>query len=104
MTKRISIYIKYIFKYAICALLLSFFVSAATANYDSFLNDLKKSGIDTDVISASKTISRYTLTKLLNGVNCNDCINPSANMIDKYTYTWRNNFSVGRDFKDISYL
>ncbi|MBQ2600640.1 hypothetical protein II582_04790 [bacterium] len=75
-----------------------FFVSITGASYDSFINNLKKSGIDADTISSSNTISRYTLTKLLNGVNCNDCINPSSNMIDKYTYTWRNNFSVGRDF------
>ena len=104
MTKRISINIKYIFKYVITALLLIFFISATTANYDSFVNDLKKSGIDTDVISTSKTISRYTLTKLLNGVNCNDCMNPSANMINTYDYARWNNFSIGRDFKDISYL
>ena len=104
MIKALNTYIKNIIKYLILAFSLLFFVSITGANYDSFINNLKKSGIDADTINSSKTISRYTLTKLLNGVNCNDCINPSSNMIDKYTYTWRNNFSVGRDFWDINYL
>ena len=104
MTKILSTYIKNIIKYAILILSFLFFVSATNADYNSFINNLKKSGIDADTIKSSKTISRYTLTKLLNGVNCNDCINPSSSMIDKYTYTWWNNFSIGRDFWDISYL
>ena len=98
MIKVLNTYIKNIIKYLILVFSLLFFVSITGASYDSFINNLKKSGIDADTISSSNTISRYTLTKLLNGVNCNDCINPSSNMIDKYTYTWRNNFSVGRDF------
>ena len=98
MIKVLNTYIKNIIKYLILAFSLLFFVSITGASYDSFINNLKKSGIDADTISSSNSISRYTLTKLLNGVNCNDCINPSSNMIDKYTYTWRNNFSVGRDF------
>ena len=98
MIKVLNTYIKSIIKYLILAISLLFFVSITDASYDSFINNLKKSGIDADTISSSNSISRYTLTKLLNGVNCNDCINPSSNMIDKYTYTWRNNFSVGRDF------
>jgi hypothetical protein len=98
MIKVLNTYIKSIIKYLILAIPLLFFVSITDASYDSFINNLKKSGIDADTISSSNSISRYTLTKLLNGVNCNDCINPSSNMIDKYTYTWRNNFSVGRDF------
>ena len=104
MIKVLNTYIKSIIKYLILAISLLFFVSITDASYDSFINNLKKSGIDADTISSSNSISRYTLTKLLNGVNCNDCINPSSNMIDKYTYTWRNNFSVGRDFWDINYL
>ena len=98
MTKILNTYIKNIIKYAILILSFLFFVSATNADYNSFINNLKKSGIDADTIKSSKTISRYTLTKLLNGVNCNDCINPSSSMIDKYTYTWWNNFSIGRDF------
>ena len=104
MVKTVSYFIKQLLKYLISIILVVFFVSAATANYDSFLSDLKKSWIDVENIQSSKTISRYTLTKLLNGVNCKDCINPDSNMINKYTYEWWQNFSIGRDFWDISYL
>ncbi len=104
MAKIVSYFIKHLSKYLISLCLVVFFVSLANANYESFLNDLKKSWIDIENIQSSKTISRYTLTKLLNSVNCKDCINPDSDMIDKYTYTRRNNFSVGRDFWDINYL
>ena len=90
-------------KYLISLWLVVFFVSVTTADYDSFLNDLKKSWIDVEKIQNVKTISRYTLTKLLNSVNCNDCINPDSNIINKYTNDWWNNFSIGRDFWDITY-
>ena len=103
MTKTISYFIKQSLKYLTSLLLAAFFISATTANYDSFLNDLKKSWIDIEKIQNTKTISRYTLTRLLNSVNCNDCINPDSNMVNKYTYEWWQNFSIGRDFWDISY-
>ncbi|MBO4516643.1 hypothetical protein J5751_04415 [bacterium] len=98
MTKTITNFIRLLLKYLVSLLLAIFFVSATTADYDSFINDLKKAGIDTESIGTSNAISRYTLTKLLNSVNCNDCINPDSNMINKYTNDWWNNFSIGRDF------
>ena len=104
MTKILNSYIKNIVKYLILVVSLFLFISVTTADYNSFIGDLKRSGIDTDSIKSSTKISRYTLTKLLNSVNCNDCINPDSNMVDKYTYTWWNNFSIGRDFWDINYL
>ena len=98
MTKTFSYFIKQSLKYLISLLLAMFFVSATTADYDSFLNDLKQSGINTESIITNKTISRYTLTKLLNSINCNDCMNPDSNMINKYSSERWNNFSIGRDF------
>ena len=98
MTKTLYAYIKNIIKYTIFVLSLLFFISVTNADYDSFVGDLKKVGIDVETIKSSKSISRYTLTKLLNSVNCNDCMNPDSNIINKYNADWWKNFSIGRDF------
>ncbi|NOZ44604.1 MAG: hypothetical protein GXP45_05715 [bacterium] len=52
------------------------------------------------------TISRYDLTKLLNTVECQDCIHPSQEMIQKYTQAFWQQFIQlpGKDFDEISYL
>ena len=104
MTRTIYNTTKNVIKFVISILLLLFFVSFTNADYNNFLSDLQKAGINTQSIQSGNSISRYTLTKLLNSVNCNDCINPNLSMINKYTYQWWNDFSIGRDFGDINYL
>ena len=51
-------------------------------------------------------VSRYDLARLLNAVECKDCVNPAQDMIDKYTNTFWSQFVQlpGKDFRDISYL
>lgn len=80
--------------------------SSSFADYNSFLNNLRQLWIDVDSILKSKEISRYELTRLLNGVNCNDCINPTSDTTSRYSYSRWNDFSHidGNAFGDISYL
>ncbi|MEI6673024.1 MAG: hypothetical protein WCL02_07005 [bacterium] len=41
-------------------------------------------GIDVTKIESQESISRYDLARLLNSVECKDCINPNQSMLDKY--------------------
>lgn len=81
------------------------FVGISFANYESFLENLRKTGIEVDEIIRSDQVSRYELTRLLNAVNCEDCINTPSLMLDTYNNNWRENFvSIpGKDFRDIWY-
>jgi hypothetical protein len=78
-------------------------VGISFANYESFLENLRKTGIEVDEIIGSDQVSRYELTRLLNAVNCEDCINTPSLMLDTYNNNWRENFvSIpGKDFRDI---
>ena len=76
------------------------------ADYSDFLNQLQTMGIDTDRISKQETISRYDLARLLNAVECQDCINPPDWMENRYINNFWNTFIKlpGKDFDEISYL
>jgi len=90
----------------IFVILASFFVVSTTlANYDNFLDNLRKTGIPVDEILESEEVSRYELTRLLNGVNCEDCVNTPQWMVDKYINPRWSDFTVmpGKDFDDIWY-
>lgn len=52
------------------------------------------------------SLSRYQLTRLLNAVECQDCIAPSEAMRSRYHEGFRKEFlqQPGKDFGDISYL
>ncbi len=81
------------------------FLWISLGNYEMFLNNLKNTGIPVDEILQSDQVSRYELTRLLNAVNCEDCVNAPAWMIEKYTNSWWLDFSSlpGKDFGDIVY-
>ena len=76
------------------------------ADYNDFLDNLRLLWIDVDSILTSKSIDRYELTRLLNWVNCKDCINPDSKTQYTYSAQRRNNFANqdGSAFGDISYL
>ncbi len=72
---------------------------------NDFEQKTKNAWINLDYMKQQTTISRYDITRLLNAVECIDCINPSNQLIDIYT----NNFWVKfttlpwKDFDDIFY-
>jgi len=61
-------------------------------------------GMDVQKIESQNTISRYDLARLLNIVECKDCINPNQDMIKKYVQNFWSAFGSWRDFGDINYL
>ncbi len=63
-------------------------------------------GLDVQSIERQDSISRYELARLLNMVECKDCINPKQDMIEKYVQQFRAKFATtpGKDFRDIDYL
>lgn len=73
--------------------------------YEDFLDQLQTMGIQTDQVSDQETISRYELAKLLNAVECQDCINTPDRMIQRYTNPFWSDFIQlpGKDFDEITY-
>ena len=60
-------------------------------------------GISLDYLAQQDSLSRYDLTRLLNAVECTDCINPSPAILAKYTNNFWTQFITipGEDFRDI---
>ena len=63
-------------------------------------------GLDVQKIESQDSISRYDLARLLNIVECKDCIKPQQDMINRYVQAFWSTFTAtpGKDFADISYL
>ncbi len=61
--------------------------------------------MDTQALMQAPSISRYDTARILNFIECRDCVNPSPTMQQTYTSQWRTTFSrfPGRDFDDIVY-
>lgn len=76
------------------------------ADYQGFLEQLQTMGIDVSRISDQDVISRYDLARLLNAVECQDCINPPDAMINRYVNNFWTEFTKlpGKDFDEITYL
>lgn len=76
------------------------------ANYQDFVDQLQTMGIDVSRITAQDVMSRYDLARLLNAVECQDCINPPDWMINRYINNFWSTFIKlpGKDFDEISYL
>ncbi|MFA5748328.1 MAG: PKD domain-containing protein, partial [Candidatus Absconditabacterales bacterium] len=77
----------------------------AGADYQKFLEQLNGINISAGILEKQKSISRYDVAKLLNAVECNDCIVPNKETTIKYSNDFRNNFIKlpGKNFNDISY-
>lgn len=76
------------------------------ATYEDFSNQLETMGLDVQKIESQDSISRYDLARLLNIVECKDCIKPQQDMINRYVQAFWSTFTAtpGKDFADISYL
>jgi hypothetical protein len=63
-------------------------------------------GLDVQKIESQSSISRYDLARLLNMVECKDCIHPNQDMVNKYVQSFWSTFTAtpGKDFSDISFL
>lgn len=74
-------------------------------NINSFEDKAKEAWINLEYLKNQSTISRYDVTRLLNAVECVDCINPGNEVITKYTNNFWDDFSAlpGKDFNDIFY-
>lgn len=75
------------------------------ATYEDFSNQLKTMGIDVTTIESQQNISRYDVARLLNSVECKDCVSPNQDMISKYVQNFWSTFTAtpGKDFADITF-
>lgn len=62
--------------------------------------------LDVKTIESQSSVSRYDLARLLNVVECKDCIKPNQDMLNKYIQNYWSTFTAtpGKDFTDISFL
>lgn len=81
-----------------------FFVTWFTQN-STFEQKASYVWINLDQIKQQPTISRYDVTRLLNAVECHDCIVTSEQFKSEYDISFWNKFSVlpWKDFDDIEY-
>ena len=72
---------------------------------DLFTEQLRILWIDVEALLEQETISRYEVARLLNAVECNDCIVPSQQTIGTYTAAFRAAFRAkpDEDFRDVQY-
>ena len=84
---------------------LLLFIIWVKADYLDFTKQLNTMWIDTKQIESGNKISRYDLAKLLNTVECKDCINTPKDMISKYDNKFWDAFLKipWKDFGDIWY-
>jgi hypothetical protein len=62
-------------------------------------------GMESTKIEAQESVSRYDLARLLNSVECKDCVSPSQELINTYVQNFWSAFvaTPGKDFGDISF-
>ena len=79
--------------------------SSLFANYETFTDVLQQAGIDVTRIGNQANISRFEMTRLLNAIQCENCIVPPSRMLQRFTTNFWTDFSSfpNRDFQDISY-
>ncbi|MDO4714170.1 MAG: hypothetical protein Q4B28_06085 [bacterium] len=70
---------------------------------EEFFTQLSHMGIDTSLLTSKDKLSRYELTRLLNAVECQDCILPHRHMRENYSSAFWSEFVQlpGKDFRDI---
>jgi len=94
-----------IFIYSIIAFLWLFAGTQTRADFSGFVEQLLNMNIPINTILSNTGINRYELTRLLNAVECKDCVIPNNDYINKYTNLFWQKFNSepGRDFDDILY-
>ena len=106
-------YLRWLFQYSKKALLLCIILGLGSCTslaqeiieLSDFEMKAKQAGVNIESIKSQSSISRYDVTKLLNAVECTDCIIPSSTITNYYTSPFWNDFILqpGRDFRDIRY-
>jgi hypothetical protein len=98
--------LKRLFLTALCVFSIFQGSGFVAGSYEDFSKDLTRLGIDTAKIEKQESLSRYDLARLLNAVECNDCIVVPQWMQEQYSYQFWNDFVwfPGKDFADISHL
>lgn len=78
---------------------------SANNQWNTFEEKAKSAWIDINYLKQQNTISRYDVTRLLNAVQCTDCILPSQKLTTTYSPNFWKNFLTlpGKDFDDIWY-
>ena len=101
-TKKLSLYIILCFAFFLLYLIPS---NNYAQSFENFSSELETMGIDTEEFSERENISRYELTRLLNAVECIDCVHAPIFMIDRYTNPFWSDFrqQPGKDFWDINF-
>ena len=75
------------------------------ANFEDFTLKLDALGINVASLRVQDKLSRYQLTRLLNAVECHDCILPTQETINHFNQSFWQNFTTlpGKDFRDIPF-
>lgn len=65
----------------------------------------KQAWINLDSIKQQSSISRYDIARIMNALECQNCLIPSETIIQRYDKLFWNNFIKlpGKDFRDITY-
>lgn len=73
--------------------------------YDTFVSEIETMGIDVAAFAEKESVSRYELARLLNAVECQDCIHAPVWMNERYTNPFWSDFIQlpGKDFDDIAF-
>lgn len=81
------------------------FAQSSWATFEDFSLKLDSLGINTTSLRTQDKLSRYQLTRLLNAVECHDCILPTQSTLNHFNQPFWQNFSTlpGKDFRDISF-
>lgn len=81
------------------------FAQSSWATFEDFSLKLDSLGINTTSLKTQDKLSRYQLTRLLNAVECHDCILPTQSNLNHFNQPFWQNFSTlpGKDFRDISF-
>ena len=98
--KKIRIYIL-----MISAFLWLFAGTSTHADFSGFVEQLLNMNIPINKILSDSGINRYEITRLLNAVECKDCITPNTDYTSRYTNRFWQDFSniPGNNFDDILY-
>lgn len=94
-----------IFIYSMFTFLLLSAGTYSHAQLSDFEKNLLNMNIPINSILSNTGINRYELTRLLNAVECKDCLVPSKEYLNKYTNLFWQKFikEPGRDFDDVFY-
>jgi len=75
------------------------------ADYQEFSALFTQVGINIHKLQQQSSVSRFEIARLLNAINCEDCITAPLRMTQRYNQNYRQTFSSlpNRDFNDIAF-